>query len=69
MANMSYCRFQNTSQDIQDCIDNIDAELSAAEHAARKRLVRQSARLLTSLGIDITEADLKEALEEVDGFQ
>jgi hypothetical protein len=22
MSNMSYCRFQNTYQDLQDCVDN-----------------------------------------------
>ena len=26
MANMSYCRFQNTAQDIKDCIDAINEE-------------------------------------------
>ena len=25
MSNMSYCRYQNTSQDLQDCIDNLDS--------------------------------------------
>lgn len=24
MSNMSYCRFQNTSKDLQDCIDALD---------------------------------------------
>ena len=24
MSNMSYCRFRNTTQDLQDCIDAID---------------------------------------------
>ena len=24
MSNMSYCRFQNTSNDLQDCIDSLD---------------------------------------------
>lgn len=24
MSNMSYCRFQNTSNDLQDCIDALD---------------------------------------------
>jgi hypothetical protein len=26
MGNMSYCRFENTLQDMQDCIDAIDGE-------------------------------------------
>tara|TARA_R110001632_G_scaffold52435_4_gene130049 strand:- start:135 stop:374 length:240 start_codon:yes stop_codon:yes gene_type:complete len=24
MSNMSYCRFQNTTQDLQDCIDAVE---------------------------------------------
>jgi len=24
MSNMSYCRYENTSRDLQDCIDNLD---------------------------------------------
>lgn len=25
MSNMSYCRYENTSSDLQDCIDNLDS--------------------------------------------
>lgn len=45
MANMSYCRFQNTLQDLQDCLyhlnDHIEEEkeLSEAESKARKKLI------------------------------
>lgn len=38
--NMSYCRFQNTLQDLIDCHENIyDADLSKEEARARKRLI------------------------------
>lgn len=47
MGNMSYCRFQNTSKDLDDCQNALedlagrDAEpLSREELAAAKRLVR-----------------------------
>ena len=41
MANMSYCRFQNTVGDLQDCWDNIDAGyLSEEEKSARERLIK-----------------------------
>lgn len=47
MGNMSYCRFQNTSKDLDDCQEAIeelagrDAKpLSREELAAAKRLVR-----------------------------
>ena len=41
MGNMSYCRFQNTLNDLQDCYDNLDADLdnSPDEKKARKRLI------------------------------
>jgi hypothetical protein len=31
MANMSYCRFQNTVQDLQDCFNAIDEALDNGE--------------------------------------
>ena len=41
MANMSYCRFQNTVDDVQDCYDHMDDEdLSPEETRARERLIR-----------------------------
>ena len=41
MANMSYCRFQNTLSDLRDCYDNLDDnDLSEEEAKARKRLVK-----------------------------
>ena len=40
MANMGYCRFQNTARDLDDCYDHMDDEdLSSEEQAARKRLI------------------------------
>lgn len=41
MANMSYCRFQNTLQDLRDCYDNMDDDdLSDAETNARYWLLK-----------------------------
>lgn len=40
MGNMSYCRFQNTLGDLQDCYDSMGEELSAEEERARKRLIK-----------------------------
>jgi len=40
MPNMSYCRFQNTLSDLQDCYDNIEKKLSQDEHEARAELIR-----------------------------
>jgi len=41
MSNMSYCRFQNTLSDLQDCYDNMDNnDLSEDEEHARRRLIQ-----------------------------
>ena len=40
MSNMSYCRFQNTLQDLLDCYDHMsDQDLSEHERKARKQLL------------------------------
>jgi hypothetical protein len=41
MSNMSYCRFQNTLRDLQDCQDHInDGNLDQHEKSARMELIR-----------------------------
>lgn len=41
MSNMSYCRFENTVADLQDCYDNLfESELSKRETEARKELIQ-----------------------------
>ncbi len=69
MANMSYCRFQNTSRDLHDCYENLDGELSEEEHEARVRLVRTCAKVLIFAGVEISENSLKEALDEVESWK
>jgi hypothetical protein len=39
MANMSYCRFENTYRDLLDCLDNINEQLSKSEAGYRESLV------------------------------
>ena len=40
MSNMSYCRFENTLNDLRDCYRNFDSEeLSDSETIARQKLV------------------------------
>ena len=39
MSNMSYCRFQNTLEDVRDCYDHMDDELSEEEQLARDKLI------------------------------
>lgn len=40
MANMSYCRFENTLNDLKDCAESLDDNLSGTEERARERLVK-----------------------------
>lgn len=42
MGNMSYCRFQNTIQDLHDCYENMDnlEDDAIEEKASRKRLLK-----------------------------
>jgi len=41
MANMSYCRYQNTASDLSDCLHHIEEveDLSRDELVARRRII------------------------------
>lgn len=57
MSNMSYCRFQNTATDLDDCRDALDAlvncdddaSLSQEELRAAVRLVKTCAEIISLL--------------------
>ena len=63
MANMSYCRFQNTLGDFEDCVDAIDnaKELSLKEEEAAFWLIKK-ARALAEQFEDHSDDDIKEFL-------
>jgi hypothetical protein len=52
MPNMSYCRFYNTLEDLRDCYDHIDDDLSDSEEEARARkaLVKLCAEITNVCG-------------------
>ena len=50
MPNMSYCRFENTARDLQDCRFNMDEELEGTELSARKRLIRLCKEIAENYG-------------------
>lgn len=58
MANMSYCRFENTVNDMQDCIYAIEegdtSELSSSEVRALEEFL-DLAREITNLEYDIEQ--------------
>lgn len=46
--NMSYCRFENTLQDLRDCEEHLDEQvhnLSEDEQKAREKLVKLCKRI------------------------
>jgi len=57
MANMSYCRFQNTVQDLRDCADRINTKLSEEESRARLVLIELCRDILIEVGIDCNVSD------------
>lgn len=50
MSNMSYCRFENTLADLEDCLDHIGDELSDTEEYARQRLVEVCRMIIEEMG-------------------
>lgn len=55
MANMSYCRFENTANDLADCLEHFeDCNLSSYEANARRRILRMAQEIVESF----TEEDL-----------
>lgn len=59
MGNMSYCRFENTLNDLRDCRDHLDDELSPDEHKARTALLELCAEMLEEIGVEVGD-DVKE---------
>lgn len=54
MANMSYCRFENTARDLSDCAEHIIEPLSSSyEKEGRESLVAQCIDILKFLGCEI----------------
>ena len=69
MSNMSYCRFENTSRDLEDCIEAIENgeinELSEYEIEAIKTMQYQAKCILEMKDdIEIGIADSKEYNKE-----
>lgn len=65
MSNMSYCRFQNTLNDLHDCADFFEHKnLSADEHNARSQMIRVMIDIFDELGVYIDENDIDEDLLE-----
>lgn len=66
MGNMSYCRFENTSGDLGDCLDSIDEKVSKAEHEARIDLVKMCAEIVFDFAGATTIDEAVEWAESLD---
>lgn len=54
MSNLSYCRFENTLADLEDCKDNIDEKPSSqSEKTARLRLIQTCVDIAKSNGREV----------------
>lgn len=55
MANMGYCRFQNTYRDLKDCADHIDDDVSEDEEKFRKWLIDLCRGICEDAGMEVSE--------------
>lgn len=60
MSNMSYCRFQNTLADLEDCQDNFNNTKSIDEAQAAIDLYRLCATIVNDNDLSDLEARLAE---------
>ena len=45
MGNMGYCMFENTLNDLIDCYEHMEDDLSKEESKARKRMIKLCANI------------------------
>ena len=65
MANMSYCRFENTLRDLRDCYYNMDNDnLSKSEFYARKQMVEMCINIANHHNYIIEQEFLEDDFEE-----
>ena len=63
MANMSYCRFENTYNDLKNCYDNIEEFTSKAEEDKKIDLLALCKRIVEDYG-EYEEKDFNVDIEE-----
>jgi hypothetical protein len=58
MANMSYCRFSNTLEDLKDCLEHINdnvTELTTQEFLARLELIQVCIGIIKEVGDEVDQ--------------
>jgi hypothetical protein len=66
MANMSYCRFENTLRDLQDCYHNMEGVSDHEEQRARQRLIDLCKDIIDDYGDNFVFNDDEEAFDDED---
>lgn len=69
MSNMSYCRFQNTLNDLRDCAEDFGNKLSRDEHHARKQMLETMLDILEGLAIEVDREQFDSAIERIEEAQ
>lgn len=67
MANMSYCRFENTLSDLEDCFEalqNGEIESTSEKKKAKRMLLRMAEFLLDNDILDEFPEDYEERIKE-----
>ena len=72
MSNMSYCRFENTLHDLQDCYNYLHTPLDPNEHGgysneyhSRERLIQLCQEILEEVGMTVEgKAEIHEYEDE-----
>ena len=67
MANMSYCRFENTSNDLQDCVSAMDDAYTLADMDLSKTEMRSMQRMRELCQEFLDHYERLEQTDEFDG--
>ena len=56
MSNMSYCRFENTLKDLDDCYENMDSkDLSETETLYRDHMIQMCVNIAEEYGDELDQ--------------
>lgn len=68
MTNMSYCRFENTNRDLDDCLEALNSEepLSKRERNHAKSMLKKMAEFFEDM--DLLPDEDAEAEEKIDEY-
>lgn len=56
MGNMSYCKFENTYRDLEDCYESMDEDdLSESETKYRRKIIELCNTIATEYGDELDE--------------